>query len=256
MNRSKAKQEKKSSAENSSRNSLEQTLSELGAGFSSKAVRRSQFVTSVLSITEDHSSAKVKLCTGAVIDVPTSILKNVTYLGTVTNDNECLGLASAEIDVSTDVGMLIHQMAQELNRVSRSLQVTQEGLARLQDAGINKGSAQSEEVAAAGPRTRVTPSDNVLPSIAVKIPFQGIAGDPYAPYLIFYQAPRYQYIQDWEVIGMVNCYFRFPPMVGGIDGQGRTLGLQFFPDAAHGTPLGTNYSATVVLYVTLVQLTT
>lgn len=189
MNRSKAKQEKKSSAENSSRNSLEQTLSELGAGFSSKAVRRSQFVTSVLSITEDHSSAKVKLCTGAVIDVPTSILKNVTYLGTVTNDNECLGLASAEIDVSTDVGMLIHQMAQELNRVSRSLQVTQEGLARLQDAGINKGSAQSEEVAAAGPRTRVTPSDSVLPSIAVKIPFQGIARRPLCPELHLLPGP-------------------------------------------------------------------
>lgn len=256
MNKLNAKQEKKTSTENSSRNSLEKTLSELSAGFKSKAVRRLQFVTSVLSIAKDHSSAKVKLCTGAVIDVPTSILKNVTYLGTVTNGNECLGLASAEIDVSRDVGMLIHQMAQELNRVSRSLQVTQEGLARLQGAGINKISAQSEELAVTGSKTHVTPSDTVLPSTVVKIPFQGVAGDPYAPYFIFYQAPAFQYIQDWEVIGTVNCFFKAPPIIGGIDGQGRTIGLQFFPDAAHGTPLGTPYNATVILDVTLVQLTT
>jgi hypothetical protein len=252
MNKLKSKDEKKTSAENSSRNSLDKTLSAMSAGFQPKLVRRSQFMTSVVSIAEDHSSAKVKLCTGAVIDVPTSILKNVTYLGTVTNDNECLGLASAEIDVSTEVGMLIHKMAQELDHVSRRLQVTQEGLARLQGAGT----AKSEEVAATGPRPRIRPSDNVLPAIAVKIPFQGIAGNPYAPSFIFYQAPAYQYIQDWEVIGTVNCYFRFPPVVGGIDGQGRAIGLQFFPDAAHGTPLGTHYDATVIVYVTLVQETT
>ena len=256
MNKLNAKQKGKTPDENSSKNSLERTLSELSAGFKSKAVRRSQFVTSVLSIAEDHSSAKVKLCTGGVIDVPTSILRNVTYLGTVTNDNECMGITSAEIDVSTGVGMLIHQMAQELSRLSRSLQLNEEGLARLQGLGINSISARSEEIPASGSKTHVTPSDTVLPITVVKIPFQGVAGDPYRPYFIFYQAPAFQYIEEWELIGTVNCFFKAPPIVGGIDGEGHILGLQFFPDAAHGTPLGTPYNATIIIDVTLVQRTT
>lgn len=249
------KQQKTLLAENSD-NGVEKALSELSAGFKSRATGRSQFVTAVLSLSDDHSSAKVKLCTGSVIDVPTSILKNVTYLGTVTNDGESLGIASAEIDVSTDVGLLIYQMAQELSRVSRSLLATQEGLARLQSSGINKLLDQSDTLPVTRFKRQLTPSDTVLPSTAVKIPFQGIAGDPYAPFFIVYAAPPFQYIQDWEVISTQNCFFKAPPVIGGIDQEGHTTGLQFFPDAAHGTPLGSHYNGTVTLIVTLVQRTT
>jgi hypothetical protein len=40
-------------------------------------------------------------------------LKNTTYLGAVSHENESWGLAAGDIDVSTDGGMLIQQMAHE-----------------------------------------------------------------------------------------------------------------------------------------------
>src|SRR5437764_1184215 len=95
---------------------MEEAMSELAAGITTGQVRAPNFVTSVVSISKDRSSVKVKLCTGSLMDVPVSILKNVTHLGTVTNEEECLGIASGEIDVSTDIGKLIQTMAREIHR--------------------------------------------------------------------------------------------------------------------------------------------
>ena len=224
---------------------LELAISAIATGISTEQARQPVFAASVVSIAPDRSMAKVKLCTGSVLDVPMSLLKKVTHRGTATSGEESLGLASAEIDVSTDVGMLVQQMAREVERLSRALQTAKERLRIAQSTETN-----------AEPATSAIPFDVVLPPTGVKISFDGIAGNPDRPAFVFYQAPPFQYIQDWEVVGIVNCYFKFPPIVGGIDAEGRTLGLQFFPDARHGTPLGTPYTGSIIVNVTLVQLTT
>lgn len=237
-----------------SQSTVEQVLSAIATGISTEQARPPVFAASVVSIAADRSMAKVKLCTGSVLDVPMSLLKRVTHRGTVTSGDESLGLASAEIDVSTDVGVFVQQMAREVERLSRALQAAKERLRIAQGAQTNDAPIPAGDASASA--TSAIPFDIVLPPTAVKITFDGIAGDPYKPYLVFYQAPPFQYIQDWEVIGIVNCYFTSPPVVGGIDAHGRALGLQFFPAARHGTPLGTPYSASIIVNVTLVQLTT
>jgi hypothetical protein len=235
---------------------VEQALSDLATGLKTEQARLPRWVASVVAIAEDHTSAKVKLCTGGLIDVPISILRKVTHLGTVTSWDECLGIASAEIDVSTDVGVLIQQMALEIYRLSRSFEAARGGLQRLQGTDINNVSAPFEKTPVARPKSDVAPSDTVLPQEFPKIQFNGIAGDPYRPYFVFYAAPAHQYINEWEVISLQNCFFRSPPIIGGIDFDGKTLGLQFFPEAAHGTPVGSPYTATITLQVVLVQRTT
>src|ERR1700687_233487 len=237
-------------------NTIAQALTDIAAGIKREQARPAVFVASVVSIAEDHSSTKVKLCTGCILDVPMSILKKVTHRGTVRSGDECLGIASGEIDVSTDVGVLIQQRAHEIDRLSHALQASKEGLRHAQGADINNISTPSDETPIAGTRTSATPFDIVMPPTAVKVTFDGIAGNPNRPAFVFYQAPPFQYIKEWEVIGIVNCFFRFPPIVGGIDAEGRTLGLQFFPDARHGTPIGTPYTGTIIVNVVLVQLTT
>ncbi len=238
--------------------STDQALSDLAKAIKIQQVCAPIFVTSVLSISEDHSSAKVKLCTGSIIDVPKSVLKNVTYLGTVTCGDETRGIASGEIDISTDVGKLIQQMANEIIRLSGTVKSSQEALRRLQNTTTGQVSSLSEEESqAVRLKPKQTPFDTVLPGTVIKIPFQGVAGNLNNPFFfVFYAAPAHQYIQEWEVLAHPNCFFVSPPIVGGIDTDGKVLGLQFFPDAPHGTPLGTPYSATINLYVVLVQRTT
>jgi hypothetical protein len=72
----------------------------------------------VIALSDDGNHVKLQLCTGTVIEVPASILKGVTPLGTV----ECMGqrktLAMGWIDGSTDTGKLINRMADEIQRFS------------------------------------------------------------------------------------------------------------------------------------------
>lgn len=239
-----------------SESTVEQALSKLAFGLKAEKARIPGFVTSVLSVSDDHSSVKVKLCTGGIIDIPVSILKQVSDLGTVTTGDQCLGIASGEIDVSSDVGKLVWQMAHEIDRLSRALETTQDALRRVQSSEIDNKSASSQETPAVRAKTSLTPSDTVLPLTVIKIPFSGIAGDPFHPAFVFYQAPAHQYINEWEVIAHPNCFFKSPPIVGGIDADGKTIGLQFFPDAIQGTPIGNSYSATITISVVLVQRTT
>jgi hypothetical protein len=241
---------------NISESSMGQALSKLALGLKAEQARVPGFVTSVLSVSDDHSSVKVKLCTGGIIDIPVSILKQVSHLGTVTSGDQCFGIASGEIDVSSGVGKLVWQMAHEINRLSSALETTQEALRRVQSSEINKSSALSEETPRVRMKRNITPSDTVLPLTVIKIPFNGIAGDPFHPAFVFYQAPPHQYINEWEVIAHPNCFFKSPPIVGGIDTDGKTIGLQFFPDAIQGTPIGNSYSATIIVSVVLVQRTT
>lgn len=232
--------------------SIAETLSDLSADMETKRTRPRAFVASVVSLSADHAMASVKLCTGSIIDVPLSVLKKVKHLGTVSTDEECLGLAVGEIDASTAVGKLIEQMARELERLSRSLDSARDG-APVTGAHVGEEPTPPEVASNANPSQTIAPFNSVLPPITVKIQVNGIAGNPYRPGVVVYQAPPYQYFSEWEVLALQNCFFKSPPIqVDSPVGHE----LHFFPEAAHGTLLGTPYSATITLYVVLVQRTT
>jgi hypothetical protein len=257
MSSSNAAQDKEDSTGIDSRKSMEETLFKLSNAAKTNLVHRSHFVTSVLSVSDDRSSVKVKLCTGRIIDVPTSVLKNVTPLGTATSGSESWGIASGEIDVSTGVGILIQEMAHEITRLSRSLQITQGALLRLRGTDTNKPLTRAEDTTATDSKTSVVPFDQVLPEQIVKIPFTGLAGFPKA---VVYAAPFSQYIEEWSVFNTVNCYLTQSPQIietGGPAGRPpQVLEIQFVLDAAHGTPIWSTYNAQLVLDVKLVQFTT
>ncbi len=233
---------------------LGSTLMQISTSLSKKSVSSSKtFQARVLSINDDKRGARIRLCTGSTFNVPVDVFKRVIHTGTVTVDNECSAIVRAEFDDSTPTGMLLKQLALEVERLSYALNVAKMQLQQSR----TEGTGVAPDMQAKGATSAILPPlDIVEPATVVKIDFNGIAGDINKPAFVFYQAPPFHYIQSWEVLATPNCYFRFPPMVGGIDAQGRTLGVQFFPDAAHGTPLGTPYSASISLYVVLVQETT
>lgn len=235
---------------------VQDALSEVVKGVNSKVSRQSELVAAILSVSEDRSWLKVKLCTGRVIDVPVSVLKNIVPLGTAKTEDESFGIASGEIDVSTDAGKLIRQMADEVIRMSRLLETAHHRL-RLQEAGITANHTGARESQITGPLATLASSDTVLPETIIKIPFSGIAGFPKS---VYYGKPVFQYIQQWSIFQLLNCYLTRPPNVvaTGHDGNrpDRVMEIQFVLDAAPGTPLGASYNATLELDLVLVQETT
>src|SRR5918912_259945 len=177
-------------------NEIKKALSALATEIQTQPLHRSRFAASVVSISDDYSCVKVKLCTGSIIDVPVSLLKNVTYLGTASNENERRGIASGEIDISTDAGMLIQQMAHEITRLSGSLQTAHEQLLRFQGADTNKTLVQTEQVPATESKKRMSPFDIPLPYSVIKLPFMAVAGSPHK---LWYRTPEFQYLKDWSV---------------------------------------------------------
>jgi hypothetical protein len=236
---------------------LEEALSALAKArdVHTSHVNRSRFAASVASVSDDHSNIRVKLCTGAFLDVPTSLLKNTTYLGAASQENESWGLASGDIDVSTDAGMLIQQMAHEINRLCRLLQTKRE---RLEATETNSLSARAEQPSGEDVRPKLDPSDIPLPPQSFKLNFDGVAG---VPVTLRYTTPPTQYIAvpyvghpTWTVNVLYGCFFTKPPLVA--DPWGFNTWIEFYCDAAHGTPINQHYSAFLTLTVELVQRTT
>jgi hypothetical protein len=235
---------------------MQDALSEVVKGVNRKVSHRSEVVAAILSVSDDRSWLRVKLCTGRVIDVPVSVLKNIVPLGTAKSEDESYGIASAEIDVSTDAGMLIRQMADEVLRMSRLLETAHHRL-RLHEAGKTGAGAGATESQIMRPTTTLSSADTVLPETIIKIPFSGVAGFPKS---VYYGKPTFQYIQQWSVFQLLNCYLTQPPIIvaTGHDGNrpDRITEIQFVLDAAPGTPLGAAYNATLELDLVLVQETT
>jgi hypothetical protein len=244
-------------ANNGSKSGADEAINEIDKGIKTETARRSLFVTSVMSISEDRSRAKVKLCTGRVLDVPTSLLTNVTDLGTVADEERRWGVAAGEIDVSTDAGALIQQMALEITRLSRSLRTAQGRLQRLQNTDTTKSVPKVGDVSAVLSKTTAGPLDIVRPETAVKITTSGVAG-----YLkqLWYTAPAYNYIQSFTIAGIENGFLTKAPSVSQIvhslPRTGEPIQYEFEIDAAHGTPLGVPYDAVVTCLLVLVQMTT
>ncbi len=245
---------KSSSSTDSNATRIREAISDLATGITTKQGPAPHFVASVVSVSEDRSSVKLKLCTGSLVDVPTSILKNLVYLGTVTTGDDCLGVASGEIDASTDSGRLIQKLAREIQRLSNALTVAQEGLRRFGATDVPTTLAASEEASSATARLRVAPFDITLPSQIIKLTVNGVAGDP-VKYAVIYAAPFSAYIQEWEVFSHPGCFFKMPPVVGYAP-DGTIIWLQFYHEASHGTVIGTPYTATIVLSIVLSLRTT
>jgi hypothetical protein len=233
---------------------IEDALSDLSKGIGSKKAAASPFVASVLSVSEDKSRLRVRLCTGRAIDVPVSILKNMSALGTVSTEDESFGVASGEIDISTDSGRLIQQLADEISRLSSLLDIARQ---RLRAPSASTAASAAVQADQGNRPATIQLSDTVLPATIVKIPFSGIAGFPKP---VDYGKPTFQYIQDWSIFQLLHCSLTQPPRVvaTGHDGNrpDRVTQIEFILDAAPGTPLGTAYNAQLQLSVTLVQETT
>jgi len=171
---------------------LEKVLSSLAA---TKKVHPSnfdspRFVASVTSVSNDRSTIRIKLCTGAFLDVPTAVLKNPIYLGTASHQNERWGLGSGEIDVSTGTGMLIQQMAHEITRLCRLSHSSRERSSRVQGTETNSLSAQTEQPPGEKKKSKLPPFDTELPPQSIKLSFDGVAGTPVT---IRYTTPPTQY---------------------------------------------------------------
>ena len=100
---------------------MHQELAGLSKQLSAAASHGRSFTVHVISLSDDGTHAKVQLCTGTVIDVPASILRGVTPLGTLDCRGQRKTLAMGWLDNSTDAGKLITQMAVEIQRLARSL---------------------------------------------------------------------------------------------------------------------------------------
>ena len=242
-------------SEHSENSEIETALSDLAWGLRRAPRGQSQFTMPVTAMSEDGSSATVKLCTGGTLDIPTSLLKNVTYLGRVQNGDERLVIASGEVDVSTEAGRLLQQAAKEIGRLSVSLQASQNRLRRLLQAG-NGTLAQSDEVPPSAVPIEVVPFDRTLPTASVKLQFWAVAGTPH--YVVYEPPADYEYILQWSLTGLYNCYLTEKPYPQGwITGHPTWLtGIIFVLEAAHGTPLGTTYFASLTLNVVIGQQTT
>ena len=141
-----------------------------------------------------------------------SLLKNVTYLGRVQNGDERLVVASGEVDVSTEAGRLLQQAAKEIGRLSVSLQASQNRLRRLLQAG-NGTLAQSDEVPPSAVPIEVVPFDRTLPTASVKLQFWAVAGTPH--YVVYEPPADYEYILQWSLTGLYNCYLTEKPYPQG-----------------------------------------
>jgi hypothetical protein len=236
------------------REDIEKAVSDLATHTKIDRVRRSRFASSVVSISDDHSTIRARLCTGKVIDVPASILKNVEYLGTMTNDEDRCGIVSGEIDVSTDVGRFIQQMAHEIMRLSGSALSADERLSRSQGTSEYTAVAPTGEVLQGELKEQFVPFDRPLPFGVIKLPFTAIAGFPHQ---VRYLAPTFQYLTQWSVTPLHCVLTRAPFVFEWVTGHpDQVLGISFVLEAPPGTPVGITYNAQIDIFGVLVQATT
>jgi hypothetical protein len=115
--------------------------------------------------------------------------------------------------------------------------------------------APTEAIPAADLSENIVPFDTVLPETVIKLPFTAVAGVPHS--IQYYTPNSFQYVKKLD-IQPIRCFqTRSPRVIGWVFNRpDEPLAIEFELEAAHGTPLGTNYSAELDLYVTLEQLTT
>jgi hypothetical protein len=100
---------------------------------------------------------------------PISILRNVFPLGVVESDQVRFAIASGEIDVSTDVGKLIYEMATEIDRLARSLRIVEEKLQRLRRPPSAEETVQ-HYLLSSEPRVHPVPEGFIVTTQTIKLP--------------------------------------------------------------------------------------
>ncbi len=248
---------------------IERFISAIPSDVGHSQAHRHRFTLPVVSASSDGSVAKVRLCTGGTLDVPMSAVTNGLLLGHVTIGDERFAIASAEIDTTTASGGLLQQTAHELVKASRALQALRANIA---PSDVPDDTVPS--VAAKVPPTleigSAAPADIPQAPTTVKIPFWGTAGEPQ---LIQYRPTDLYYIYNTglnfmtftaEFVTFINCFMEPTNTSSRFIFENSPsnplnlilVGLDYFVDAQHGTPLGKSYYATLELQLTLVQETT
>ena len=232
----------------SSGRTAQDTLSQIAGALHRETPRATQFALQVESLSEDWSMARLRLCTGGTLNVPTSLAKSLVPMGHIESGNERSALVLAELDVSTDAGKALWETARELSRQSIKLRAAQDQLRRTRAPGTLPPREQNDIPEARPP----IPFDLNFPAKEVKVSFFAIAGDLQS---VVYVAPHDQYITSYRVLELGNCYLTSAPIWNFYE-RGQPVAIAFPVDAAHGTPLEQRYFGTILLQVALAEFTT
>jgi len=234
---------------------MDHKLAEISTRLKADRDRPASFVMPVSLVEKDGIGATIHLCTGSTLDIPASAVMNITDLGIADNGRDRFAITGAEIDRATETGRFLHQAAREIHRLSNKVQKLQASLAERRPLAHSATEQLPTQDPALEALPAVAPFDRTLPSSTIKIPFWGTAGNGQ---IISYVPPFSQYIAQWKVSGLVNCFMTKPPFIEAyITGHpDQVLGIMFYLEAAHGTPLYQEYFANLVLQVVLVQQTT
>jgi hypothetical protein len=226
------------------------TAHQIAVALRKERPRATQFALQIESFSENSTMARLRLCTGGRLDLPTYLAKTLVPTGHVEYGKERHALVLAELDVSTDEGKAVREIARELSRVSMKLRAAQNQIRRGRSPGALPPSEQNAipEEAAFPP----IPFDINLPVREVKVSFFAIAGDPET---VMYDAPHDQYIASFRVLELSNCRLTFAPYTQFLE-RGQPTEICFPVDALHGTPLDQRYFGTILLQVALAEFTT
>jgi hypothetical protein len=82
---------------------------------------RKEYTFMISSVSPDKTTFQVRLCTGATLTVPASLLKDLSYVGRVSNGDTDVSLGQASVDLSDPAGYLISQLASEVERLSHAV---------------------------------------------------------------------------------------------------------------------------------------
>jgi hypothetical protein len=155
---------------------MHKELAGLSKQLSMETSHNRSFTVQVISISDDGNRVKVQLCTGTVIEVPASMLKGVTPLGTLECSGQRKTLAMGWLDHSTDAGKLINQMAAEIQRLARSLQTLKARslIGRSPSVSSSRPTLRGQQVL----NHKLVPQDGMTTQTAyVKLPVSGRGGE-------------------------------------------------------------------------------
>jgi hypothetical protein len=155
---------------------MHKELADLGKQLSAEKSHSRSFTLPVISVSDDGNRVKVQLCTGTVIEVPASILRGVTPLGALECNGQRKTLAMGWLDHSTDAGKLINQMAAEIQKLARSLQILKARSLTGQSPSVSSScpTLRGQQVLA----PKLVPQDGERTQTAyVKLPVSGRGGE-------------------------------------------------------------------------------
>ncbi|HTQ02415.1 MAG TPA: hypothetical protein VMI54_01120 [Polyangiaceae bacterium] len=233
-----------------------QTLRQIEQSLGSAPARSNRFVASVVALTADRASARVRLCTGKLLDVPLSLIKSVRNLGQTASGEEQAALVAAEFDTSTAAGRFVADLAAELERLTRSLVPPAEGGRRslFTDQQLVHGKAGKP-----APTLKPEPTDTRIGRSLYKVSSAPVIV-PSTAYLSW-RAPPGQYLalesSEAPEFTQLNCIIEeVDPSYMELRGGFVINGYSIFARQPPGIPYGQVWTANIFIEATLNQATT